>query len=583
MTDLITTYYPPLSELTETQLQDVRTRLVAYLQQSYPDLDMRPDSVFGNLFINPATTSIAALEAALGRVLSDLDLENTANGVTFDCEFVRKYLNNFAVLPTGTIQSAGVLRFLFSADGPYFIDRRAQYQFGEDIFFLKLAEEGGLVVNAVGTPLQPGSNNVTLTQVTQDLYAFDWPVYGPMTEQVEGGDTAATNYPLDNLTSITAAADFQFGAPEMGLQELAKKARETFYSASMNNRGCARRFLMKEFPDITAASPVLTGDFEMIRDSVNALGFSAGALDALAKSSGYNTTDQVTVRLHYLATQLGNPLNMFVGEVGFTSYPLRIDSVVYAGDTTINLNPSGDALKIFSQSADSSRAPMAAAAFSGLDRYWFCIPMPLDPATGAPLIVPGVLPDGSQFADFTITYRTDPLLPGLSAWAGSAEVAAVGVDTLVKSFVPISIRSMDVRYVKAPGTTVQVENARQEIAAYLNSLGGPVALYSDSRIYDLLYYAGIKDTRAIVTDARVLFSIATHYLGDGVDTPDEDYVTALQDAVPAKVITISSSSGFLPQYKDPNFGTPDATWEVIGPRNTSYLIDPESITFTEIL
>lgn len=581
--DLVSIYFPTYSELTPEQLQDMRTRLLNYMLQAQPDLDMRPDSVWGNLYLAPAADLSAALEVALGRVLSDLDLENTAQGTTYNCEFVEAFLKNFAVVNSATLQSAGVVRFLFSADGTYFIDRRALYQFGNDTFTLRLANEGGLTVNPVGTPLTSVTNNATLTQISQTLYAFDWPVSGTMTTPVTAGALATTNYPLDNLTSVSAIADFSQGTPTLSLADMAKKARQTFYSASLNNRGCARRFLKQEFPDVTAASPVLSGDFEQMRGSVNPLGFYTGDLDALVKSSGYNTQDELTVRLKYEAIQSGNPIKMFIGEVRFTSYPLKLDEIYYSENRLINLNPSGTDIKIFSQSTSFTRAPMATCGYSNLERIWICIPMPRDPSSGGDLITPGVLPDGTQYADFTIPYRIDPLLPGISAYVGSPENAAAAVDTLVKSFVPIVIDALEIRYVRAPGTTVQVENARDQISRYMASLGGPMALYSDSRVYDIMYFAGAMDVRQIAARARVRWSVADYYIRYNGTLPTEDFTQALADAVPAKDITISSSAGFLPEYRDPKIGTADASFEAVGERNVAYILDPEDIVFTEIL
>jgi hypothetical protein len=582
-TDIVATYFPLYTELTPEQLQETRTRLADYLRLSQPQLDMRPDSVFGNLYLSPAADFTTALEVAMGRFMSDCDLENTANGITYSCPFVTALLANLGVTQTASLQSSGAVRFLFTADGPYFIDRRTQIAFSDNIFTLKLAQEGGLTVNPVGTPLTAFNNNVTLTQVTSSLYAFDWPVAGTMTTAVTAGDTASANVEITNLSSITALADFAQGSPEQSLAELAKKARQTFYSASLNNRGSARRLLTTEFADVAAASPVLTGDFEMVRSSTNALGIATGALDAIVKSTGFNTIDTITVQIPYYPTQQGEDLAMFIGPVQFNNYPLKIDSITYAGDSSIDLNPTGTAVKIFSESLNSTRAPMASCAYSNLESYWVAIPMPLDPATGDPLITPAVATDGSQYAEFTITYRIDPLLPGIAAYVGSPDVAAVGVDTLVKSFVPIVISSMDIRYVKAPGTTVLAENARTEVYNYIKGLGGHVNLYSNSRIYDIMYYAGAQDVRAIVANAKVQFSVAGYYLPYGATTPDEDYVASLAEAVPAKVITISSSAGFLPTYKDPNFGEANASYEVVGDRNVAYILDADDITFTEIL
>ena len=578
MASLTDIYFPKYSEIPPEQFVLVRERLRSYIRQGRPDLDTRPNSVFGDLFVAPQGDAIAALEIAMGRFMSDLDLENTANGITYDCDFVRAFLNNFAVVETENLKSQGVVRFRFNSDAPRLIDRRVRVAFGDVIYRLKLASEGGLFVKPVGSNVTFSENSAPLRQLSPGVYVVDWVVEGGAAadEAVTSGDPAEIDITLPGLQEVTAVTDFTRGQPDIRLQDLAKKTRTTFYSASMNSRGSARRMLLKEFPALNAVSPVLSGDAELMRDQVNALGLSEGALDVHVKS-GVTVTAEAVVRLAYISIQAAQPLECFIGKLNIPGIALSIDSITSVASSAVNLGLAEGTTKILSLSKAPSKAPDASCSYSELEELWVVIPMPKDPLTGAPLVPLDVSPTGEVTADFLVTYRVDPILPSVAAFAGSPNYAPVGVSTLVRGFLPFRIDALTVTYNRSPGVTVNIGKARVDIAAYLNGLGGPEATYSDSRVYDIMHWTGALDVVGIACSARLLWSVASFYMDPEAPTPLTGWVACLAAATPVKSITAQVSSALIPTYSDPS------TFESVGRRNVGYLIKPENIEFVELL
>lgn len=577
--DIIATYFPALTEIPEDKLRDTRARLLAYLAAGWPDLDMRPNSVFGDRVLTPFTYLVAAAETAQGRFMSDLDLENVAKGVIYNCDFVRRYLKNFAITEQSTLTSSGIIRITFAADQAYIIDRRARYRFGTDVFDLRLFQDGPLYIQPVGTPPSAELNTCNLVEITDGVYVADVPVTGAMTTPVLAGDTATTDFLPDGLLEVAALTNFQYGLPPESLPVLAQKTRETFYSASLNSPGGVRRYLTKEFPDLTGISAVTTGDAEMIRDVVNPLGFADGRLDVYARSAGYAFTETQIVRLPWVPEQDAQVVGRFIGELKLSHPPYLINRIEAVAAPTLNLDDGAGSQLIFSRSRDYNRAPMVSAAYTSLERLWLSIAMPKDGIT--PLIPLDIAGDGSQSALFRIVFRTDPLRDVVERAIGSRDTAPVGVDVLVRGFIPVVIDQLVVRYSRSRGTTVALDTARKEITDLFSSLSYPRP-YSDSRIYDAMLFAGAEDVRSITCRAHVAWSVANRILPPGVPAPDEDHGAAVAAALQPLPITIGDSRGLMPAYRDQGLATVSATFEAIGPRNIMFILDASVIEFEEV-
>jgi hypothetical protein len=558
-----TPYLPDYAELTAAQLEGARERLVTFIASRFPDLDTRPNSIFGDLFIAPASYIVAALEVALGRFASDLDLENVSQGVIYNCDFVEKYLGNFAIYERETLQASGILRLVFNTDAAVTVDRGTRFQFGDDVFNLFLPYDGPLKLLPVGSPQLINENYRVFSEIAPGTYAVDLPVTGAMTTAVVSGNAPNMDRTVAGLSSAQAIIDFNFGTPPTSLAKLAERTRRTFYAASLNTRGGIEKFVEKEFPDITGKSAVLTGDNEMMRDVVNPLGFRDGRVDFYALSPGYIFSSSQQVRLSYNISA-----NKFVGELALPSRPYLIESITPVNSTVaINFN-------ILSESKDYARAPLASAAYSELERLWLVVDMPT--GNGGNLLIPDVDVAGNQYLYFDVTYKADPLLKAIVSALDNPDINPGVLDILTKGFIPIVIDRFEVHYIREPGTQMKLDQATKEISEYLGSLAWP-SIYTDARIYDAMYYANAKDIKEIVIQAHVQWSVADLFLPVGTTTPTADVNGAIAAGVTANAISLTDSRSLKPSYTDPDL----ITMEAIGPRNVFYVLKDNALTFIE--
>lgn len=572
-TDFVATYFPDLSSIDIDVVTSARSRIETHLRAEFPDLDTRVNSVFGDLVVTPYAYMLAAFEESMGRFMSDLDLENVANGVIYNCEFVRKYLNNFAVADRNNLRSSGVVRLTFCEDKDYIIDRRTRYQFGSTAeFTLRLPYAGHFIVKASDAALPVGQNTRRLVQVDTERWACDIGVQGTMEgTAVLKGDDGTTDLAVVDLESIIASVDFEFGYPEDSLPKLAEKTRETFYSATLSTRNGCKNFLAKEFPELAAISAVVSGDSEQLRSVATPLGIPTGRADIYVKSKQYATVDSQLFTLEYDSVN-----SRYVGQLSFLNPPCEILSINSAVSPTTDLGFGTSDIVILSRSTDFSKAPYLTSSYSTYEEFFIYIDAPTPALTNTVVA-------GDQFHDFEITYRADPVIGSVSDVVNSPDNAPVAVDVLTRGFVVIRITSLTITYVKKAGVKMALDTARTEIYDYFKSLGYD-KLYSSSRIIDTMFYAGAEDVVSIVPAASVKWTVADKILPEGGTNPLTNWTTALTEARTLPTISITTTAGLIPDYQDVNLGvTADETYASAGKRNVCYILDAEDIVFTETL
>lgn len=580
--DLISTYFPESSELTESQLASARRRLAIYLRRMLPDIDIRPGTPLGDLLVTEAGYFIAAAEEGMRRFRSDLNLANVADGVIYDCDFVQAFLKNFAALSRTDVPASGIIRLVFTADQDYEIDRRARYLFNDNaVFNLKLAHDGPLLLRRVGVPLDERVNQLPLVQISPTQYAADVPVEGTMPgAQVTTGSTGKTDYPLYCLESITALVDFDPGVETESLASMAARTRIASHSATLTTRLGAVNFLMQEFPALKAVSPVMSGDEEAVRAAFNPLGIALGGMDVHVRSRYGATKQQMQVRLIYHETQEGDPADWFVGQVEPTSPLLKLLSVTATG-SAVDLGVRGEDVILFSKSKDQTLAPMVLAGHSPAETYWLAVKMPRTIGGAAllsPLIDGGT---GDSYLWFTLTYFTDPMIPVVYDYVTSETVAPAGSLVHVRGFNLIDLTALDVEYVRRPGTSVNLTQAQNEIYAYFNTLGGPEAQYADGPVIDSMFYAGAASVRSILAQGKVLWTAADLVMDDATTSPETNVQTAIDESYVPHLIEVTSSANFAPEWREAVSGG-GTLFQAIGPRNTAFLVEKSAIGFSEI-
>jgi hypothetical protein len=574
--DFINTYFPDVADVSQEALLSARERLDIILKKKYPDLDSRPNSVFGDLALSPYAYLVAAHEIAMDRFLSDLDLEQVANGIVYNCDFVRKYIQNFATTDQETLKSSGVIRLVFCADDSYTIDRRARFLFttGNE-FTLRLPNAGSLFVLPVGSIPTAYTNEYALKQISETNYAIDIGVVGTMTTQVSAGDEGTTDYPITDMTNIIAVTNFDFGLPAESLATLAAKTRETFYSATLTTRSGTNNYLSREFPDLTATSPLLPGDTGAVRAAVNALGVANGKIDVCVQSKNFGTTVSQTIKLVYSTSGASGPA--YYGKLDLIEVPQIFESIQYAGDTTILLGDKGSTgdIVVLGQSTNFSKAPLLTSAYSDYEDYWIRIVAPSTAGFDFDPLSDGAT--GDQYNYFTINYRADPLVKVVSDTLASSDLTPVGVDVLVKGYVPIYINSLLITYTKKAGVRVALDTAKTEIYNYFRTLGYN-NIYAASKIYDAMYYAGADDVVSITVNSNVQWDFADKILPASVTADpstqvgfDAAYAASL--SLPADVPnSLSATAAFDP-----------TTYGVLEMRNRGYYLPIDNILFSEVI
>ncbi|MEG1884730.1 MAG: hypothetical protein RR182_00475 [Alistipes sp.] len=517
-----------------------------YMQSTLPNISTDVNSVTGDLIVTPEALQITALETAIDRVESDLNLGNVAQGVIYNCDFVAEYLKNFGTDSSGYLKASGVLRIAFTASKEYVLDRGIQFKLSKGIFRLYLPNEGPYVIRPVGAPPKVNENGTALRDSGSGVFYADVPVVGASSVVVNAGERALVNMTVQGMGAITALIDFDPGTESVGLPELAKRTQTAIYSASLNTRSGATRFIQQFCPFIEHSSIALRGDKEMARDVINPYGMGAGYMDVYASSKSYMFEDVQTLRLE----RSGAAFPRWDCNFDYTGQIYQIVSVKFDNDTPAKYTIEGD-------STDPIKAYMYQAAYSQCEKLQMVV-------TGMDQDVPYHTDvDGKTYVLLTVRYKTDPMVHTARSIMTSPDVTPVNTDILVRGFIPVILSGYTVQYVRQPGVVPTLDWARVQIASYLRKCVAP-EVYSDAVVVDIMKQAGVKYVDKLSCNGHVQWSLADMYGG----------------SVVAPVVKITATSDLRVSY--PTGSVDPVNMCAAGVRNIRYLIGDDQITFVEI-
>lgn len=509
--NLIETYMPDFSELTQEELYDTRERLEQYIRVKFDDIDLDPNTVVGDLIISPQTYTIAALEKGLSRFTSDLDLGNVANDVIWNCDFVAQYLKNFSVDNTGELKPSGVIRLVFTSNEPYTLDRSVKFAFGSEsnVFSAYLPNLGPYYILPVGSDREAGINAVVLRDTGSDAYFADIPIVGDtgaLDTDILAGSSGLISVEIPELSAVTALVDFDKGSDESSLPELAKRARTTIYSSSLNTRTGAIRYITSTCPFVESVYALHNGDKEMLRTFHNPFGAASGCMDVYARSKSYEFMEEQVIRLTLELDEDEETPVAFTGDWEYVGQPYYIESITHPDSTSPNLECT--------ITSTNTAGLGALAAYSPQEKLHISVPYSENYRVT-------IDSDGTQSTQFVIRYRTDPALRAIAQTVENADHRPVNTSILVRGFIPIIIKQFEVVYVREPGVLPELDTARDEIKAYLGGLGAPDA-YSDGVIADIMKAAGVKYMVKINVIASIQWTVAdkiSNFAGEIVDVP----------------------------------------------------------------
>lgn len=516
--DFINTYMPAPIELDSDTLYETRRRLVMYCQTVAPDVETNPNTVLGDLIVTPQTYVIAAIENGLDKFMSDLDLENIANGNINNCEFVSKYLNLFATDSTDRLKASGMIRIIITKDQRYVLDRGLRFTTGSHIFSLYLPNMGPFTIYSPNDVVPAGTNGTVMIDAGDGTFFADVPVVGETGQaEIAAGTSFTLSYPVEEFTAVTALIDFDPGSEVISYADLAKRARTTLHSASLNTRNGAINYVKNICPFIDGVYAVHNGDREMLRDYRNVLGISMGCLDLYVRSSGYNFTEKQTLTLY-----LNKEGTAYEGVWHYTGQPYHVESVTH---NNVDLPSLPHTI-----TSTNNVGLGVLGSYTIHEKLFISIPEALD-EDGDSLFDPVIDEDGKFYTQFTITYQTDPMLPSVAHTVENDDYTPINTSVLVRGFIPIIIDKFEVVYVRQPGVVPDIETARTNIKKYMGNLGAPDT-YSDAEIAHIMQEAGVKYMKEIVVRARVQWSVGhktSDFEGNIVDVLDHPTITKSSD------------------------------------------------------
>lgn len=570
--DFIDSYVPATEELSTVEVQDMRDRIVQFTNDAFPDIASAPGTVLGDLIVTPQSYIMAAMEKGLDRVLSDLCLENVANGVVYNCDFVQKYIKNFCVDQSEYYPSSGIVRLVFTEDKTYVLDRSTQFKIEGQIYTIYLPNSGPFTCYSSVELMMEGKNGSRLKYADDDRWFCDVPVIGNVGEvSIPASTDVSLSVFIPELVAADTLIPFSNGVQLNTIENLAKKAQTTMYSASLNTRNGAVQYVKSVCPFVESVFAVKNGDREMLRDWRNPYGISQGCLDLYARSQSYEFTEQQVIRLVLQDTPDENGDTWFEGYWDYVGQPYHLESITHE-----NVELRQLPYKILSS---NDRDLGAVAAYTQSERLYVKVKNLL---SNGDSIYDTFISEGETYAYFIVTYQTDPMLPAISQTLENEDYAPINASIMVRGFIPVIIDELTVRYVKKHGVVPNLEEAADQIKIYLGKVGAPNS-YTDAEISRIMGEAGVAYTKEIKVQAHVQWSVADMVLkyGETVDISDPGNEDIMQP-VPASPV-IRDSDGLRITY--PNHGvaiTADMMYSC-SPRNIRYFLMENALKFEEVV
>ena len=288
----ITSYTDFNTEIDVGLLQDVESRLRMVLKKRWPELDTAPGSVFGDLFITPASRVVALIEQSTSCILSDLNLENALNGVVCDCDFIQTFLKGLGVTSLTDVNTTGMVRIHFTKDQEYTFDQGELLLFDDSYVFGFLPGDISQITIQQTNESTSTSGKVnnkyklsidTVEQDSNNIYTangfyVDLPIYGPATASLTAGALGKIDEDFgkpiggkkltdEYISSVELLHDIEPLQLPTTLEELINLTRTITPAASLTTRANSISYLSHRFPSLKGVSMVLNTDPEMQRTS----------------------------------------------------------------------------------------------------------------------------------------------------------------------------------------------------------------------------------------------------------------------------------------------------------------------------
>jgi hypothetical protein len=559
MSILLNSYFPSVGDLSAEKLAESRNLLEGVVRVKYPDQDTRPGSVFGDLHLNPAAVTAASCSEAVTRLVSDLTLENVAGGTIYNSEVVREYLKNYVPSAGSSLMSYGVVRLVFSGDLVELFGEDGFYEFTAGMYFTlgdtatfvpRAFDEGSLKIYPVGSYLGgfDGSNSYALSRTSATRYFVDIPLIGESSGAVLEGAALLPSVEIPALESITVLGDFF--VPALITESLRSQARRAligFNAVSFNTRQGVLRAVNEEFPDITYASAVMTGDAEMVRNVTGLVDLPS--CDVYIRTPLYGSTVREVIALQYDPEE-----GVFYGAFSPSHVPLRINSLRVAAGAT------GSDLQFTSYLIPKDENLTGVTSAFGV-RAGYALKTPMLFSSGGDPLIPFNSVGGNLIQYFEVTYLADLGFAAVRSFLESDGNKPVGIDTYVRTAVPVFVNDIEVRYKPEPGRILDTAQLATEAANHFNK-ATPLFPFSESQVIESAFFAGARSVTELNVTMTNYSAPTSHYLPYGTEITPAN----LDDAEEVTSYVYSDSYDTL-------WVAPVEEEFVLGRKNKAYLVD----------
>jgi hypothetical protein len=293
-------YKPYPVDLRVEDIRDARSRLVAYLQDQWRDVDFRPRSPFGDLFMTPAAYMETALNKAATRFLNDLDPNQIRIGRYYNEETVRLLFRILGVTDGQDLPGYGLVMLLFSS--PETRTLEAPLKFYKGRWSCSTMDGGGdessITINAPGASVEDGPYR--LTPVGNGFHRLYLPVYTdqPTVPQM-GTELEWDGNPPEGLSRILVANTFTRPVLETDPRKMVNRASRQFARPGFSMRANLISYVSTCFPEIKYVGVYGTGDPEITRRRRNLLGVATPETDIYVRETNSLLWRDDTVLVKY--------------------------------------------------------------------------------------------------------------------------------------------------------------------------------------------------------------------------------------------------------------------------------------------
>jgi hypothetical protein len=566
--EAVNAYFPAPGELSPASVQAQRDALEALLRPAFPDLDMRPNTPFGDLMLSPEAVVKAGASEALGRMLADMDLANLAAGRVNNAVFAREYLSNFGDFERKSIGSYGLVKLVFSENEGFDLPNHLRFKFNSPTasheFWVVRSHEGDIQVKPEGTALPAGVDAFGLVREDANRYALYLPVNGISGDAILGGSPAFSSPELETTVSMEASGDIASGSVPEEVAELARLVLRTVFDSTFASRKSAESFAWHKMPDLMMAGATVSGDAEMQRATTNIVGLLEPCVDLYVRSSTLAPRSAL-VRLYYDAA------GRFYGKLPFSVAIQELSSVSYPEDESVEVPLSS--VRIMA-SPLSSKAPGASNGTQGSETLFLDFPMPVFNGSAAvPLDVDSY---GNQYAEFAVEVLCDPAVEIMQKLAYADGTYPLGSSLRVRPYVYVVVDEMRIRYRRAANMSPSLEDAEELIVDTMHRFGY-YRPYSPGPINDIMEAAGATQVVQLLFDYHVEYSAAAGYLPPGVSALPETHALLVAGLeVPSAYQVYGATS------PEPAPAGPGTARAVVGLRNLCYVLREGAVAFEEV-